>query len=185
MATKRANGSEGQARTADGTGGIPPISVPIDGIGEQDGDGAIPTVNVDAAEPTQHEPAAKRGRGRPAGSTSKPKSPGQKAQSKDITAVLMSLHMMGAALTGIDELKLEKDEAQQLASAIDHVNEVFGIPKLSEKASALIDITAALATVYGTRIVAIAARKKDEAKKAGAKPSPQPVTIDGSTGKVM
>lgn len=95
--------------------------------------------------------------------------------------MLMSLHMMGAAFSGIPELKLDKEEAQQMASAIDHVNEVFGIPKMSEKASALIDLGAALATVYGTRIVAIAARKSEETKKK----SGGAVTIDGATGKVM
>lgn len=83
---------------------------------------------------------------------------------------------MLSKIASIPELEIEEKEAKRLNDAIQHVNDVFGIPKLGEKAAAIVDMGTALGAVYGTRLVAITARKR---KEAADEKTRQGVVIEG------
>lgn len=181
MAGKRVNGSAGTVRTDDveiGQSG-PSVIGATDSIDEQDGHSAIPVVEPDSIESPPAEPAAKRGRGRPRGSTKATSGASKKEKGKDLTQVILNIHTMGALFLKAPGLNLEETEARMLAKMIENVNEVFGLPELSEKAECLVNVGVTLITVYGTRIFATV---KDGADKKEEKKS---VTIDADTGKVV
>src|ERR1017187_6240695 len=61
----------------------------------------------------------KRGRGRPPGSGSKQRTAVEtKEDSQNLTGLLVSLHMMGAALLKAPEFEIEQAEAERLAVAV-------------------------------------------------------------------
>lgn len=90
------------------------------------------------------------------------------ASSSNLEKMLISLHIMGAALTKTPEFIIDDEEAKILSSAILEVNAAYEIPILSPKHMAMIGLVVALGTVYAPRVIAVANRK----------PKKQPVVIN-------
>jgi hypothetical protein len=67
---------------------------------------------------------------------------------------------MGSVLLKTPELELTEEESAKLASAIAHVNELYGGVVLPEKAAAWINLVMVAGTIYGPRIIVINAKGK-------------------------
>jgi hypothetical protein len=104
-------------------------------------------------------------RGRKPGSTNR-KSAAKKAQDSIAPFVLM-VHTMLAAK--VPEMLLTPDEAERVSSAYIDFCEHHDIPVLSAKRMSEINLISMIFTVYGTRIVAIRSRMKEDAKVKKAK----------------
>ncbi len=79
--------------------------------------------------------------------------------------------MMLAAITKVEELELDQNEAKRLAEAVTRVNKLYGGFVLSEKTMAWINLGMAGCTVYGPRMVAYSARNKKDKDKKHAPPT--------------
>jgi hypothetical protein len=79
----------------------------------------------------------------------------------DLTGILLTGHMMLAALTAVKEFELEKKEAQDLSDAIKQVLKFHPIG-LNPKYFAYANLAFICATVYGTRMLAFSIRKDTE-----------------------
>lgn len=157
------NGSEGTAVIVDDdSGNVIPVVEPATIVGEPDPADASP-----------------RKRGRPRGSRNAATTAKQTKQTgSDLTALLMSLHMMGSALLKIDELELDETEARKLGEAIARVNALYDVPILSEKQMAWVNLATTGCAVYGPRLMAYKLRMKTETGK-------KPVTIDAQSVPVQ
>ena len=82
---------------------------------------------------------------------------------------------MGAVLLKTPELELTEEESAKLASAIAHVNELYGGVVLPEKAAAWINLIMVAGTIYGPRIIVIQSKGK---RKPEAEPRSTPSVID-------
>lgn len=160
---------------------------PIIGATDSADDGSgIPT--VEPSEINGSSDAPKRGRGRPKGSTGN-KGGGTganqytKAKSQaatDLSGILMSLHLMGAAFLKVPELELDQDEAKRLSDAVNRVQSEYNMPILDPKTLAWINLAMVAGGVYGPRFAAHSIRKKKEkAQKNGGQ------VIDAQPIKVM
>lgn len=165
MVISRANGSE--ARTSVNEGDVIVAAPDDDGGNKPDSiDNGIPVIDPTTiiGEPDSGEPI-RRKRGRPAGSrngySTKPQA---KQTNQDLTGILLSLHMMGAAILKVPELEIDATEAKRLGDAVSRVNELYGGIMLSEKQAAWINLTFALGQVYGPRAVALKMRMSTEEK---------------------
>lgn len=77
---------------------------------------------------------------------------------------------MGATFLHVRELELEDKESERLAKAILHVFSAWGVPELSDKSVALFELVGAGVTIYGTRLAAIANRKRAPGRPGPAIP---------------
>lgn len=84
---------------------------------------------------------------------------------------MLSLHMMAAKFTHIDELELSDEEAKRLAEAMARVAALYDV-RASEKTLAWMNLAGCVGSIYGTRAFAYSLRKNSEGKK---KPAPAPV----------
>jgi hypothetical protein len=114
----------------------------------------------------------RRKRGRPRGATSTYTKRETKEVSQDLTALLLSLHMMGAALLKTEELGLTEKEAERLAEAVARVNREFGGAVLSPKQMAVVNLVMVGGGIYVPRVIAI---KNNHKKKDEAAAAPVPV----------
>lgn len=109
-----------------------------------------------------------RKRGRPKGSrnrTSADKAAQTVRVDRDaISAILFSAHAMLAGITRTPELALDQGEAKTIAEATSKVAELYDVTA-DPKTIAWSNLIMTLGMVYGTRIVAINMRRKDERKK--------------------
>lgn len=167
MVTKRANGSErGAGEVEIITGESEPVESSDGGAllesSEQTG---VPLIEPDTIhfEPEGGEQQTKR-RGRKPGSKNK-SSKEQKQEAGDIAGLLISLHLMLEALTGVPEFEIEEKEAQKIADAIARVNAYYGKSMIPEKYLCWINLGFATGSVYGPRWLAYNLRKKNEKKK--------------------
>lgn len=96
----------------------------------------------------------------------------EKQTSQDLSALLLSLHLMGAAVLKSPELILSDEEAERLGAAIARVNEVYDGIVIPEKQMAWINLGIAACTIYGPRAIAITARKRAEPKTIEAEVIP-------------
>jgi hypothetical protein len=78
--------------------------------------------------------------------------------------LLLSIHNLGAALTGVMELQLADEEAKRLADGIKEVNKYYGIG-LDPKKLAIVNLGIVMAEVYGTRFMAYRIRIAKETKE--------------------
>ncbi len=180
MAGKRTNGSEAGIIDAENLnpGAAEPVAFPPRGDGGESG--GIPTVEPTSIPRGSDEP--KRGRGRPKGSSTGAAASGsaratEKETSQDLTAILLSTHMMLAAFLQVPELELDANEAKRLGDAVARVNKLYGGFMLSEKSMAWINLMMAGGAVYGPRVVAYGVRAKKERKK-------EPVTINQTGAQI-
>jgi hypothetical protein len=142
------------------------------------GDG-IPIVDPPTGEAAQREPEpSRRRRGRPRGATSASSNAKQAKAATDLTAILMSAHMMLAHIAKVQELELDVKEAKALSEAVNRVQELYEMPILTEKQLAWINLGMVGLSTYGTRYVAFTMRKK---KEKGT----QPPTINADDFKVQ
>lgn len=151
----------------------------IGATGSADDGTGIPT--IEPSEVTGSSDAPKRGRGRPRGSTStKYTSPGkQKQAATDLTGILFSLHLMGSAFLGIEELELDQNESKRLSDAVNEVQAQYKMPILDPKTMAWINLAITGAGIYGPRVAAHSLRKKKEkqAQKRGQVIEAQPIKV--------
>lgn len=122
----------------------------------------------------------KKRRGRPPGS-GKGKTPGSSSpKSKTVPTligiekILLSMHMMGAAMIGVPELQLSEDESKQLADSIERVAALYDMG-MSEKAIAWSQLLMVAGATYGPRIFAYQLRTKAESA-AEKKSKVQPIS---------
>jgi hypothetical protein len=101
--------------------------------------------------------------------------PRKKEAAEDLTALLLSLHMMLAAWTKTPELTLEPEEAEKLGKAIDRVQRLYNRAILSEETSAWVNLIFACGTIYGPRYVALRNQKK---RKPSIVDIPSPRTVE-------
>ncbi len=148
----------GDAVGADGAG-TGTDSGRIDGLAVADLGGAAPV---------------KRGRGRPPGSGKSSVKPGSGkpvAQAKaapasvvGIEALLLGIHSIASSLTKVEEIALDKSEANQLAQALAAVN-VHYQKTVDPKLIAWMGVVAVAGQVYGPRVLAYRLRTADEKAK--------------------
>lgn len=155
------------ARTDEDADAIP-VTIDDDGgiiinrdTGASDDHGeAIPTINpgeiIIPGDTVSGEP---RRRGRKPGSRNKAARP-SKENTQDLTGLLLSIHLMGAAFLKTPELALTPDEAEQLGTAVARVNAEFGVQIMSQKMAAIVNLTIVAGTIYGPRAVTIFHEKK-------------------------
>lgn len=74
------------------------------------------------------------------------------------------MHMMVAAATKIDEIRLTPDESKQLAAALAEVNSHYNVV-MDPKVIAWVGLTTTAASIYGPRIAAYKIRTSMEAKR--------------------
>lgn len=169
MAGKRTNGSE--AGFSEPNDAEPIILGTDDTLISDAGESGIPSIDpaTISYEPDPDEQPRKRGR-KP-GSKNRPSATESKKSASDLTALLLSIHMMAAAFTKIPELILEEEEANKLGQAMNRVNELYGGMVIPEKWAAWGNLAITAGAIYGPRFVAHNLNAKNEKAK-------QPVTID-------
>lgn len=79
----------------------------------------------------------------------------------DLTGVLLTVHSVLAALTRIQELELEEEEARKLANASKEVLKHYPLG-LSDKNLAWVNLAVVACGIYGTRLMAFSMRKAAE-----------------------
>jgi hypothetical protein len=96
------------------------------------------------------------------------------AQRFSLEELLISVHAMGAAILSVPEWEINQEEGKKYSDA---VKEVLKYSKLSfdPKKVAYVNLAVVAGTIYGTRIVAIAGRRRIERAERNAA---KPVAID-------
>ena len=89
-----------------------------------------------------------------------------------LSAVLFSGHMMLAGITRVPELALAQPESDELAKALNTVSAFYNV-EVAEKTLAWINLSMVAGTIYGTRLMAIRARRV-EARQSRQKDAPTP-----------
>lgn len=74
------------------------------------------------------------------------------------------MHMMVAAATKIDEIRLSPEESKQLAAALAEVNSHYNVV-MDPKVIAWVGLTTTAASIYGPRIAAYKIRSTMETKR--------------------
>jgi hypothetical protein len=110
-------------------------------------DSGIPSIDPaslssDASSDASAGDSAKRKRGRPLGvrNSNGPSARAEKQTASDLSGLLLSIHLALGALTKVEELKLDEEEAERLGKAVARVNEEFGGVILSPKQTAVINL---------------------------------------------
>ena len=138
------------------------------GGGEDDGIPVVEPSEIITGE-ASGDASGRRRRGRKPGGRNRTPQQSTKEVSQDLTGLLFSLHLMGAAICKTPELQLTKEEAEELGKAVARVNKEYGIQIISSKAAALINLAIVGGTIYGPRSIAIMNNRKNEKKNSGAK----------------
>lgn len=175
-----------------------PIGAPKSSAGQAGSASGIPTIdpfNINAGNGGATPIDGKRGRGRPRGSTNRPKDGNKKAQvpgdiKVSVEDLLISCHEMIAAFVGAEELELDAEEAKQGAH---HIKEVSRLYNHTFNPATLVwmGFIMWILTVYGTRGVAIYKRVTADAPAkvvpiSAPKPhaqTPGPVPAPAASGK--
>lgn len=108
----------------------------------------------------------------------------RKTESGDLSGLsikdlLIGIHSMGAALTGMEELEIDDAEAKKLADATTELGKIYG-HSISPKTLAWTNFAAACGVVYGPRIIAYRERVKQEAAKRTPKSTPGPIPVNNT-----
>ena len=109
--------------------------------------------------PRKRRPYAARGTGGARAAQEK-----DKASIRGIEKLLYSLHQMGAVFLSAPELELDATEARDLANAVRDVQEHYSV-SISPKAEAWANLAVVALGLYGTRAIAIGARRSQERKE--------------------
>jgi hypothetical protein len=84
---------------------------------------------------------------------------------------MWTLHTTLAAIAKAPELAIDPKEADRLVAAWEHVAEAYGVPEISEKTAATMELIGVAGAVYIPRLVAIGIRRKAN-RPAIVKPFP-------------
>ena len=144
-------------------------------IGEPDNRVVTPSDIIEGQpDATEGEPRKRRGRpkGSRNGATRTTSTRASKETSENIADLLCTIHFYLAALTSIDELKLDEEEASKLAKATLRVSALYTDFELPEKWLAWGGLIFCVLGTYGPRIAAFNLRKGKEQKKK------EPIIID-------
>ncbi|MDE2102806.1 MAG: hypothetical protein KGL39_36515 [Patescibacteria group bacterium] len=98
--------------------------------------------------------------------------------------ILFSSHMMLAGITQVSELSLDQQEAKLLADAINNVARHYDMSATQKQ----IDWTNAIMVagmIYGTRFMAIRAKKKEEPIQAAPMPQAPPKNANGAASHMQ
>lgn len=137
-------------------------------------DGGIPTIDpIEITGETPGDGDSGKRRGRPKGSRNRTTQP-QKEVSSDLSTLLFTTHFMLAKLVKVDELELEKGEAEELGKALARVQKEFGVAVLSPKAAALINLAVVAGGVYVPRAIAFKANRAKAEEKQPSKVAQMP-----------
>jgi hypothetical protein len=149
---------------------------PAAAIGSGDGDGGITDSAGNRFDPTIHsspdsrtkdgEFRRKRGR-KSSGNSAKSKAHVQadiKETAVFLTQGLMLFHTSIAAMTATPEMVLEEDEAKAVSESALTLAAMYDITP-DPKLQAMMNFAIIMGTTYGTRIIAIRARKSQERKE--------------------
>lgn len=179
MARKSTNGNS--LATDDTENGDNANSVILDGndsttvtidSGAIEQDSAINPGDIISGEPEPDSGSSgKRKRGRPRSTRNGATKTERKETSNDLSGVLMSIHLMLASWTSVEELTIDNDEARRLSDAVLKVNDLYGGFIIPEKYLAWASLAMCCGGIYGPRLAAYKLRMTNEKKK-------QPVTID-------
>lgn len=112
--------------------------------------------------------AKKRGRKAGSGGTASRASTAKTQTPDGISSVLFSLHAMAASFVKVEELAIDKKEADMLASAINDVQKFYDV-QASAEVLLWVNVFGVAAAVYGPRIAAVMMRKRAEKE---SKPRP-------------
>lgn len=142
------------------------------------GDDRIPVVDPERVteQATASEPV-KRGRGRPKGTGGNTNAKAGKQKANDLTALLVSAHFMMSQFAGIEELQIDKSEAEMLSNAMNEVNEYYGGVIMPEWMRVWSGFAMAAGAVYGPRAMAFQIRLRKE-RAEGKTKEKRPVTIN-------
>lgn len=157
----------GKIQSTSDIGGIPVIDPLI--YSDPGNDGFKHDGNSTGSEPRKR-------RGRPPGSTNKPRNDPPKAASDlvaNLERLLLSIHIMGAAFLNWDELEIDADEARRLSDAIKEVGKHYAM-QVDPKKLALIELGVVCAGIYGPRCVtAWRSHKKETIESSKVTPVPK------------
>lgn len=79
---------------------------------------------------------------------------------KTLTFGIMSIHMMLAKLTKIEEIELTDEESEKLSEAAIRLTTLYGVGVVDEKTIAWANLVIAMGSVYGPRVGAVLLNKK-------------------------
>lgn len=148
-----------------------PIKLGEPSIGSQGSDSGIegdviPIVNpAEIGDTSSGDGEPRKKRGRPYGSKNRISGTTKKEASQDLSSILLSVHLMLASLTKVQELKLDKEEAKELSDAIVRVNDLYGGFVLPEKVMAWVNLGIVGIGVYSPRYFAYSIRVDKERKE--------------------
>ncbi len=94
--------------------------------------------------------------------------------------MLFNLHAMAASFVNVDKLAIDKDEAKQLADAINEVNKFYNIA-FDPKKVAIFNLCVVAGKIYGTRLVAVYVDRKATKAATGDPASAAAPTAPGPT----
>ena len=86
---------------------------------------------------------------------------------------MWTMHTTLAAIAKAPELAIDPKEAARLVTAWEHVADAYGVPEISEKGAALMELIGVSGAVYIPRVIAIGIRRKAN-RPALVKPFPAP-----------
>ena len=120
---------------------------------------------------TASDGGGKRKRGRPKGSGNARKTAQASNTINGLENILFNMHFMLAGITRVSELAIDNSEATMLAGAINNVARHYDMGA-TQKQLDWTNLFMAVGMIYGTRFVAIRAKRKEEP----IQPSPMPQT---------
>lgn len=95
---------------------------------------------------------------------------------------MFSIHLGVAAVLSTPEWAIDKEESARLVSAWQEVFECFGLPEVSEKTAAIMNLAGVHGGIYGPRIIAIHVRKRKQ-RPAIVTPFPSSAQNSPATSK--
>lgn len=119
------------------------------------------------------EPVRKR-RGRQPGTKNKPKEASFSGSLKGVEQLLITVHMMGAALLKVPEFQISPEEAHGLTEAINGVTKHYSVA-ISEKTLAWANLISMGVGIYGSRLIALKLKKDREKVKKLETVGPRPM----------
>lgn len=122
------------------------------------------------------------------GSRGKRNSGSETETTKDIAALLLTVHFGMAKLLHAEKLKLSEEESQQLAKAITRVTSLYEVPLMSEKQRAWIGLAFTAGCIYIPRMKKekeSTAKQPDNVVRMGYQPPKQPISVQEAYQEAM
>lgn len=171
-ATNSADNGDGRIQNADSVIDADGNRAEQESVYDSNGDSSVKYVEIDpdklgeyiSGNGADSEPRKRRGRKPGSKNTA-----GGKKAAQTVEPFLIMAHQWAAVLLKTPEIMLEEKEAKSLSDAYSVFCQHHNVPVISEKRMSEINMIAALALVYGPRIIAVRNRVKEENKLKKAK----------------